>query len=40
MSRPGFVLEVDAKTPPLMTMSGAQLRLERLGAGATGEPIQ
>ena len=33
MSRPGFVLEVDAKTPPLITMSGAQLRLERLGVG-------
>ena len=34
MSRPGFVLEVDEKTPHLMTMSGAQLRLERFGIGA------
>lgn len=33
MSRPGFVLEVDSSTPPLMTMSGSQLRLERFGAG-------
>lgn len=33
MSRPGFVLEVDEKTPHLMTMSGAQLRLERFGVG-------
>ena len=33
MSRPGFVLEVDEKTPHLMTMSGAQLRLERFGIG-------
>lgn len=33
MSRPGFVLEVDDKTPPLMTMAGAQLRLERFGVG-------
>lgn len=33
MSRPGFVLEVDEKTPHLLTMSGAQLRLERFGIG-------
>lgn len=33
MSRPGFVLEVDESTPQLMTMSGAQLRLERFGVG-------
>lgn len=33
MSRPGFVLEVDDRTPPLMTLSGARLRLERFGVG-------
>lgn len=33
MSRPGFVLEVDEKTPPLLTLSGSNLRLERFGAG-------
>lgn len=33
MSRPGFVLEVDEKTPHLLTMSGAALRLERFGIG-------
>ena len=33
MSRPGFVLEVDDKTPPLMTMSGSDLRLDRFGLG-------
>ena len=33
MSRPGFVLEVDDKTPPLMTMSGSDLRLDRFGIG-------
>lgn len=33
MARPGFVLEVDDRTPPLMTPSGADLRLERLGLG-------
>ncbi|MFT3886855.1 MAG: lactate racemase domain-containing protein [Arachnia sp.] len=33
MSRPGFVLEVDDKTPPLMTMSGSDLRLDRFGVG-------
>ena len=33
MSRPGFVLEVDDRTPQLLTMSGAQLRLDRLGVG-------
>lgn len=33
MSRPGFVLEVDEKTPALLTMSGAALRLERFGLG-------
>lgn len=34
MSRPGFVLEVDDKTPNLLTFSGAKLRLERFGLGA------
>lgn len=33
MPRPGFVLEVDDKTPPLLTMAGAQVRLENLGLG-------
>lgn len=33
MSRPGFVLEVDDQTPPLLTMAGSDLRLERLGLG-------
>lgn len=33
MSRPGFVLEVDDKTPALLTCSGDQLRLSRFGHG-------
>ncbi|MDF1489405.1 lactate racemase domain-containing protein [Tessaracoccus caeni] len=33
MSRPGFVLEVDDKTPALLTMAGAGIRLERFGLG-------
>ncbi|HMR48707.1 MAG TPA: lactate racemase domain-containing protein [Arachnia sp.] len=33
MSRPGFVLEVDDKTPALLTMAGAGMRLERFGIG-------
>ncbi len=33
MARPGFVLEVDDKTPPLMTMSGSDLRLNPFGVG-------
>ncbi|MFD0865828.1 lactate racemase domain-containing protein, partial [Tessaracoccus lubricantis] len=33
MARPGFVLEVDEKTPPIMAPAGAELRLERLGIG-------
>ncbi|MGO1385958.1 MAG: lactate racemase domain-containing protein [Arachnia sp.] len=33
MPRPGFVLEVDDKTPPLLTMAGASLRLQKLGLG-------
>ena len=31
MSRPGFTLEVDEKTPPLLTMAGAGLRMESFG---------
>ncbi|SDL70907.1 lactate racemase domain-containing protein [Tessaracoccus oleiagri] len=33
MSRPGFVLEVDDRTPALLTFSGDQLRLSRFGLG-------
>lgn len=33
MARPGFVLEVDDRTPPLLTMSGASVRLQKLGLG-------
>ncbi len=33
MPRPGFVLEVDDKTPPLLTMAGALVRLQRFGLG-------
>ena len=33
MTRPGFVFEVDEQTPQLLTMSGAELRLERFGIG-------
>lgn len=33
MSRPGFVLEVDDKTPALLTIAGAGMRLERFGIG-------
>ncbi len=33
MPRPGFVLEVDDKTPPLLTMAGALVRLQGLGMG-------
>lgn len=33
MPRPGFVLEVDDKTPPLLTMAGASVRLQHLGLG-------
>lgn len=43
MSRPGFVLEVDEKTPALLTMAGANLRLERFGLGTNvaypAEPV-
>ncbi len=33
MTRPGFVLEVDDRTPPLLTMSGASVRLQKMGLG-------
>ncbi|MEO7586574.1 MAG: lactate racemase domain-containing protein [Arachnia sp.] len=33
MPRPGFVLEVDDKTPSLLTMSGAGVRLQGFGLG-------
>lgn len=34
MTRPGFVLEVDEKTPRLLTFAGATLRLDSFGLGA------
>ena len=33
MPRPGFVLEVDRSTPPILTWHGEGFRLERLPAG-------
>ena len=43
MTRPGFVLEVDRSTPPILFHSGEGFRLERLPAGARvvypGEPL-
>ena len=33
MTRPGFVLEVDERTPPLLVHSGESLRLERFPLG-------
>ena len=33
MPRPGFVLEVDDKTPALLTMAGAAVRLQSFAAG-------
>ncbi|WP_296138960.1 lactate racemase domain-containing protein [uncultured Tessaracoccus sp.] len=33
MSRPGFVIEVDDRAPALLTLSGQQLGLRRLGIG-------
>jgi nickel-dependent lactate racemase len=33
MARPGFVLEVDRSTPPILTWHGEGFRLERLPAG-------
>jgi hypothetical protein len=35
MSRPGFVLSVDAQTPPLVVFQGAKVLLERLPSGAS-----
>ncbi|QWT24362.1 nickel-dependent lactate racemase [Subtercola sp. PAMC28395] len=35
MSRPGFVLSVDAQTPPLVVFQGEKVLLERLPAGAS-----
>jgi hypothetical protein len=45
MPRPGFVLEVDRSTPPLLFHHGESLRLERLPAGRSrvlypGEPLE
>jgi hypothetical protein len=45
MPRPGFVLEVDRSTPPILFHHGESLRLERLPAGRTrvlypGEPLE
>ncbi|MEA2533041.1 MAG: lactate racemase, partial [Actinomycetota bacterium] len=34
MSRPGFVLEVDERTPPLLFHNGEGFRLERLPLGS------
>src|SRR5512132_672362 len=44
MPRPGFVLDVDRSTPPLLFHHGESLRLEKLPAGRTrvlypGEPL-
>ncbi len=33
MSRPGFALEVDERTPPLLVRSGSNVRLERFSLG-------
>ena len=33
MSRPGFALEVDERTPPLLVRSGSAVRLERFSLG-------
>ena len=35
MPRPGFVLEVDRSTPPILFHHGEGLRLEKLPAGRT-----
>lgn len=46
MSRPGFVLEVDERTPPLVVRSGTGFRLERFSVGTRvvycgdGEPAR
>ena len=34
MVRPGFVLDVDDRTPPVLVASGDTFRLERLPVGA------
>ena len=34
MARPGFVLEVDERTPPLLVHSGESFRLQELPLGA------
>ncbi len=44
MSRPGFVLEVDRSTPPILFHHGESFRLEKLPAGRSrviflGEPL-
>ena len=36
MPRPGFVLDVDRSTPPILTWHGEGFRLERLPAGRSG----
>ena len=44
MPRPGFVLETDDKTPPILTIGGDRIRAQRFGLGtkiiypAEGEP--
>lgn len=44
MPRPGFILEVDEKTPPILTIGGDRIRVQRFGLGtliaypAEGEP--
>src|SRR5262245_18164186 len=45
MPRPGFVLEVDRSTPPILFHHGESLRLEKRPAGRTrglypGEPLE
>src|ERR687891_1607032 len=45
MPRPGFVLDVDRSTPPILFHHGESLRLERLPAGGSGvlsrgEPLE
>jgi lactate racemase len=45
MPRPGFVLDVDRSTPPILFHHGESLRLEKLPAGRTrvlypGEPLE